>query len=110
VHEPDVRAHASAIVGHGGTGTTLGALAAGCPLVVVPLFGDQPSNAVRVASVGAGVVASLDGIRAAIERVLADDAYRGGAERVAEEMRRLPPVDDFLRDYSDGLAEVREER
>ena len=40
VSEPDVFARASVAVGHGGTGTTLSALAAGCPLVVVPLFGD----------------------------------------------------------------------
>jgi UDP:flavonoid glycosyltransferase YjiC (YdhE family) len=40
---------------HGGSGTTLGALAAGLPLVVVPLFADQPVNARRVAAVGAGL-------------------------------------------------------
>ncbi len=70
VSEPDVLGHASAAVGHGGTGTTLSALAAGCPLVVVPLFGDQPYNAVRVAVAGAGVVASADEIRARVELVL----------------------------------------
>jgi UDP:flavonoid glycosyltransferase YjiC (YdhE family) len=94
VHEPDVRAHASAIVGHGGSGTTLGAMAAGCPLVVVPLFGDQPQNAVRVAVAGAGVVAALAGIRAAVARVLEDDSYRAAAGRIAAEMRELPPADD----------------
>ena len=41
---------------HGGSGTTLGALAAGLPLVIVPLFADQPANAKRVAEVGAGLV------------------------------------------------------
>ena len=44
-----VMAHASAMVGHGGSGSTLAAMAAGMPLAVVPLFADQPENADRVA-------------------------------------------------------------
>ena len=34
----DVLAHAAAMLGHGGFGTTMGALAAGVPQVVVPIF------------------------------------------------------------------------
>jgi hypothetical protein len=43
-----ILAKASAMVGHGGFGTTTGALLAGVPQVVVPLFADQPYNAARV--------------------------------------------------------------
>ena len=64
--------------------------------MIVPLFADQPPNAVRVGSVGAGVVASIATLRAAIERVLGDDRYRRTAEALAAEMRGLPPVDGFL--------------
>lgn len=96
VDEADVLAYASVAVGHGGAGTTLSALAAGCPLVVVPLFGDQPTNAVRVAAAGAGVVATVDGIRASLEIVLRNGSYRETAERISAEMRSLPPVDGFL--------------
>jgi UDP:flavonoid glycosyltransferase YjiC (YdhE family) len=96
VAEADVLGHASAAVGHGGAGTTLSVLAAGIPLVGVPLFGDQPFNASRVAIAGAGVVASLDGIRTAVELVLEDPAYRAAAQRASEEMRALPAVDTFL--------------
>ena len=96
VTQADVLAHASVVVGHGGSGTTLGALGAGQPLVVVPLFADQPHNAARVALAGAGIVAPLDGIRAGIECVLADDSYRANAQRIADEMRALPPVDGAL--------------
>jgi UDP:flavonoid glycosyltransferase YjiC (YdhE family) len=99
VDEAAVLAHASAAVGHGGAGTTLSVLAAGCPLVAVPLFGDQPYNAVRVAVGGAGVVTHLDGIRDALELVLADASYRDVARRAADEMRALPPVDAFLAAY-----------
>jgi hypothetical protein len=69
---------------------------AGKPLVVVPLFADQPHNAWRTAKVGAGVIASLATLRRQIERVLSDDSYTRAAERVAAEMRGLPPVDDFV--------------
>jgi UDP:flavonoid glycosyltransferase YjiC (YdhE family) len=98
VPQQDVLAHAAAVVCHGGSGTMLGALAAGKPTVLTPLFADQPHNAVRVAAVGAGVVTSIDRLRTAIERVLEEERYRLAAEHVAEEMRRLPAVDAFLAD------------
>jgi UDP:flavonoid glycosyltransferase YjiC (YdhE family) len=96
VPQADVLGHAAAVVCHGGSGTTLGSLAAGVPLVVVPLFADQPWNAARVGAVGAGVVSAVDGIRAAVERVLGDGSYRAGARAIADEMRSLPPVDDAV--------------
>jgi UDP:flavonoid glycosyltransferase YjiC (YdhE family) len=98
VPQADVLAHAALVLCHGGSGTTLGALAAGRPLVVVPLFADQPFNAARAGIVGAGVVASVDTIGRAVERVLDDDSYAIAARRVADEMRALPPVDEFLQD------------
>jgi hypothetical protein len=96
VAQADVLGGAAVVVAHGGSGTTLGALGAGVPLVVTPLFADQPFNAARVAIVGAGVVSSLDGIRRSVERILADDAFRTGAQRIADEMRRQRPIDEFL--------------
>ena len=99
VSEPDVLAVASVAVGHGGAGTTLGALAAGCPLVVVPLFGDQPYHAVRVAVSGAGLASSIDEIGKRVEQVLANESYRTTARRMADEMRAFPPVDEFFTSY-----------
>jgi UDP:flavonoid glycosyltransferase YjiC (YdhE family) len=107
----DVLAQADAVVSHGGFGTTLGAVAAGLPLVVVPLFGDQPDNARRVEAVGAGVVvwphpeAARDSIRSsidpvalreAVETVLADPSYGGSARTIAAEMAELRPADEAL--------------
>jgi UDP:flavonoid glycosyltransferase YjiC (YdhE family) len=99
VSEPDVLAAASVAVGHGGAGTTLSALAAGCPLVVVPLFGDQPYHAVRVAVSGAGVASSIDQIAERVALVLATDGYRATARRMADEMRAFEPVDDLFASY-----------
>ncbi len=97
VDQADVLGEAAVVVGHGGSGTTLGALAAGVPQVVAPLFADQPYNAARVAVVGAGVVSSLDGLRRSIERVVGDPRFRDArARRVADEMRGQRPIDEFL--------------
>jgi UDP:flavonoid glycosyltransferase YjiC (YdhE family) len=105
VPQQDVLGHAAAAVVHGGSGSTLGALAAGLPLVVVPLFADQPQNARRVAEVGAGIAvaperenpgATTAPLRAAIEAVLADPSYRQRAAALADELRGEPPVDDAV--------------
>jgi hypothetical protein len=93
VPQADVFGHASLVVTHGGSGTTLGALAAGLPLVVVPLFADQPDNARRVEAVGAGVMAEPPGIREAIETVLGEAKYERAAQRLAQEIAWLPSTD-----------------
>jgi UDP:flavonoid glycosyltransferase YjiC (YdhE family) len=108
VAQAAVLEHASVVVCHGGSGTTVGTLAAGVPLVVTPLFADQPSNARRVAAIGAGVVveptdagairSAVDPgeLQAAITTVLTDDRVTHAARRVAADIRRLPPVDDAV--------------
>jgi UDP:flavonoid glycosyltransferase YjiC (YdhE family) len=111
VPQADALAKASLVVSHGGSGTTLGALAAGLPLVVVPLFADQPQNARRVAEVGAGLVveplregpskalpSSIDAValRDAILAGLRDDALARRAQAIAAEMRALPAVDGWV--------------
>jgi MGT family glycosyltransferase len=111
VPQAAVFGHATAVVCHGGSGTTLGALAAGLPLVVVPLFANQPENARRVAAVGAGIAVEPDpedadepmrssvdpdALRAAIQKVLDDGAYRRTAQQLADELRALPPTDTAL--------------
>ncbi|XXH01734.1 hypothetical protein Hte_008095 [Hypoxylon texense] len=44
----------SCVVHHGGAGTTAAGLAAGCPTIVVPFFGDQPFWGQMIARAGAG--------------------------------------------------------
>lgn len=46
--------HVSAVVHHGGAGTTAAGIAAGKPTVVVPFFGDQPFWGSVIAEAGAG--------------------------------------------------------
>jgi len=98
VPQQDVLGHADAVVCHGGSGSTLGVVAAGRPLVVVPLFADQPENARRVAEVGAGLSVPPDAaaIRSAVETVLAEPAYTERARALAAELRAAPPVDEAV--------------
>lgn len=93
--QQDVMPHAAAVIGHGGFGTTMTALAGGVPQVVVPLFAlDQFHNARAVERAGAGVVvdAALTGLADALSRVLRDGSYRSAARRSAGEIADLPPV------------------
>ena len=92
-----VLAHAAAVLGHGGFGTTMGALSVGLPQVVAPLFSfDQAVNGEHVASVGAGLTAGVGAgavgrAAAEVPRLLADPRIRESARRVADAMRELPP-------------------
>jgi MGT family glycosyltransferase len=105
VPQQDVLGHAAMAVVHGGSGSTLGAIAAGVPLVVVPLFADQPQNARRVVEVGAGLSVEPDReapdsttgpLHDAVETVLAESSYGERARGLAEELRAQPPADDAV--------------
>jgi MGT family glycosyltransferase len=80
-------ADASLVISHCGHGTTMKTLAAGVPMVCIPMGRDQNDTAARVKYHGAGVRlspnASVDKIRGAVERVLHDDSYRINAQRLA---------------------------
>jgi len=77
---------AAAVVTHAGMGTVTRALAAGVPLVCLPLGRDQPDVAARVVHAGAGLRlrpgARPRAVRGAVERVIAEPAFRAEAERL----------------------------
>jgi UDP:flavonoid glycosyltransferase YjiC (YdhE family) len=83
------------VVTHGGSGTTMAALAHGLPLVVIPISADQPENADRCAALGVARVIqpaelSADLAREAAREVLGNGAYRLAAERMRDEIAALP--------------------
>jgi hypothetical protein len=96
--QADVMPHAAAVVGHGGFGTTMAALAVGVPQAVVPLFAlDQRINAEHVAAVGAGVhleggSGAVAALPDAVTVLLAEPRYREAARAVAHGMAALPPI------------------
>jgi len=98
VPQAAVMAQASAMVSHGGSGSTLMALAAGVPQAFVPLFVDGPANARRVAELGAGIALDpgSDELAAAVGELLTDPGYRAAAAAVAAEIRALPAVGDAV--------------
>jgi len=83
---------------HGGSGTMLAALAAGRPMVIVPLAADQPDNADLCERAGVARVVPLetltaDAVRDAVADVLAQPTYRQRAIAVAAEIAAMPGPD-----------------
>jgi len=81
----------AAAIGHGGFNTVLDALAAGVPIVTLPIAFEQPATAARVARIGAGVTLSPLGLEAqalarALDRVMREPEYRLAAGALGAEM------------------------
>jgi UDP:flavonoid glycosyltransferase YjiC (YdhE family) len=78
---------ASAVVTHAGHGTVMRALAAGLPLVCIPMGRDQGDVAARVVASGAGVrlspKARPEKLRSAVREVLSDPSFRLKAQELA---------------------------
>jgi sterol 3beta-glucosyltransferase len=86
----------AAVVHHAGGGTVAAGLRAGVPAVTVPVLGDQPFWAARLAALGAGPPPiprrqlSAAALAAAIRDTLARPSYRTRAEALS---RRLASED-----------------
>jgi UDP:flavonoid glycosyltransferase YjiC (YdhE family) len=112
VDQSAVLAHATLVICHGGSGTVLGALAAGIPLVVLPMFADQSRNARAVVAAGAGLaVEAAAGARNRLDRdwdgdalrlrdsvltVLADPTYTAAAAGIATDLTASPTVRELI--------------
>ena len=100
------------MLSHGGSGTTLGALAAGCPQIVFPLFADQAANArcIEAAQLGLSLLDDTVGgaaalrsthegddavMRSAVEEVLSRPEYVRTASRIATSMAHMPMRDQI---------------
>jgi sterol 3beta-glucosyltransferase len=83
----------SAVVHHGGAGTTAAGLRAGRPAVVCPFMGDQPFWASRVSALGAGPEPipqkklTAGGLAAAIRAALRNDKYQENALALGGKIR-----------------------
>lgn len=79
---------ASAVITHGGHGTTIRALSQGVPVIAIPFGRDQGANAARVAAKGVGLKldkkANVDTIREAIQRVINEPTFRLNAQRLGK--------------------------
>jgi MGT family glycosyltransferase len=103
---------ASLAITHGGHGITIKALAAGVPLVVVPMGRDQHDVAARVVHSGAGVrlgaFASPDEIAAAARDVMADGSYRRAAKGIAAVIAEETATDQAVAEIEAVAANARD--
>ena len=85
----------AAAVIHGGSGSMLGALAHGVPLLVIPRGADQWTNAERIVAARAGLCllreqVSADAVREQVIALLGDPAYANAAATIQAQIREMP--------------------
>ena len=95
IPQADLLPSCSAIVHHGGAGTTFGALAHGVPQVIVPQGADNFEHAAMCDSAGTATtlrpeMLSPANLAAAVRRVVDDEAYAAASRRCAEEIAVMP--------------------
>ncbi|KAI6684409.1 hypothetical protein NL676_030322 [Syzygium grande] len=96
--------HCSAVVHHGGAGTTAAGLKAACPTTVVPFFGDQPFWGERVHARGVGPAPipvddfSLEKLVGAI-RFMLDPKVKERAEELAKAMEHEDGVEGAVKAF-----------
>jgi UDP:flavonoid glycosyltransferase YjiC (YdhE family) len=95
IPQASILARCSIVVSHGGSGSVVGALAFGRPMVIVPMGADQPLNARRCEALGVArvldpIAARPADVRRAAMAVLAGPAHRVAAARLRDECLALP--------------------
>ena len=103
----EVLRHASALVTHAGHGTVIKGLAAGVPVVALPMGRDQDENAARLVHAGAGLrlkpKASPGKIAGAVRRVLDEPSFTDAARRIAHVIAQ-ETAHDLAADELEALA------
>lgn len=92
---------ADLVVGAGGAGTVLGALAHGLPMVLWPQGADQPINAARAAAAGTAIIVDSAGeIFPAVQEVLEHNTVRDRAQAAANENGARPSPADVIEEIT----------
>ena len=94
--------HCELVVSHAGSGSVVGALAYGLPMVLLPIGADQPFNAARCEDLHVGRVlnaleATSENVQFAANAVLSDVTYKQNAKRLEAEIAALPGPDYGVR-------------
>ncbi|MGW4206351.1 glycosyltransferase [Lentzea sp. NPDC004789] len=101
VPQADLLAHADLVLHHGGAGTTVAAMSAGLPQLVVPQGADQFRNAEIVANAGLGAQLvgeqfTSDAVRETARKLLQDGDIRQAVDAVAAEIAGMPHPDEVV--------------
>ncbi|MCY8956157.1 glycosyl transferase [Bacillus cereus] len=111
VPQLEVLKHTDVFVTHGGMNSSSEALYYGVPLVVVPVTGDQPLVAKRVAEVGAGIRLNRKELtpkllREAVKKVMDDVTFKEKSRKVGESLRdaggykkAIEEIEQFMSNY-----------
>ncbi|HEY3709114.1 MAG TPA: nucleotide disphospho-sugar-binding domain-containing protein [Amycolatopsis sp.] len=96
------------VVAAGGSGTVLGALSRGKPMVLWPQGADQPVNAALAAAAGVAIVVnSAAEVTDAVTRALHDDALHARAAEIAAEIARAPEPAEVMTALADHAQQSR---
>lgn len=101
VAQPPLLRRCGLFVTHCGFASVREALAAGTPMVCLPIIGDEPYHAARCAALGVGRVVpavSARSVAAAVADVLGTARYAERARAVRAEIDALPSVDELVAD------------
>ncbi|MGQ7871581.1 macrolide family glycosyltransferase [Bacillus sp. 1A] len=111
VPQLEILKHTDVFVTHGGMNSSSEALYYGVPLVVVPVTGDQPLVAKRVAEVGAGIRLNRkeltpELLREAVKKVMDDATFKEKSRKVGESLRdaggykkAIEEIEKFVSNY-----------
>jgi UDP:flavonoid glycosyltransferase YjiC (YdhE family) len=110
IPQAEILPSCSAVVHHGGAGTTFGALAHGVPQVILPQGADNYEHAAMCESAGTAItlrpeVLAAANLAAAVRRVLDDGSYTRSSRTCAEEIAATPDADSVaaaLRSWVSG--------
>jgi UDP:flavonoid glycosyltransferase YjiC (YdhE family) len=102
------------VVHHGGSGTTLGALAAGVPQLILPQGADQFANADAVCAAGAALrllpgEVSADAVAEHASNLLRRNlsGHHDAARAIAGEIARMPSPDEVARQLPEAIEHFR---
>jgi UDP:flavonoid glycosyltransferase YjiC (YdhE family) len=106
IPQADLLPHTALVVHHGGSGTTLGTLAAGVPQLFLPQGADQFVNAEAVTAGGAGLrllpgEVTADSVSEKAAALLADASVAGIARGVAQEIAAMPSPADVAARFAE---------
>jgi UDP:flavonoid glycosyltransferase YjiC (YdhE family) len=102
----ELLSHCAAVISNGGSGSTLGALAVGVPLLIVPNSSpSQLRNAQAIVASRTGRAlnradATADRLRMELHELLHNRSYTIAPQRIAAEIARMPPPEEVV-----GLVE-----
>ncbi|MET9365464.1 glycosyltransferase [Streptomyces sp. NPDC006632] len=106
---------ADVFVTHGGHSSIREGLRSGTPMLVTPMYDDQPNSAEHVADVGSGINLPAywvtgETVTEALGRLLTEPAFRLRAAAVRRSVLACPPVEQLVTDLEALVAATAQEK